>query len=253
MKCTNTAVAAEEPISKQPSASTDQPSSSAMATPSQQKNVSQDIVPDYAIHLLHCGTSFPVIALVEVKRKEEFKDKSICQTIGYHIASKRLLQYESSRDTNIIPPLLVLICQDMLKFIFLPFVKEVNHHMNHCIDAIVTPSIPIMQTELLISDSWFSFVCYYITGVTECTEKLDLMDAKDYEELDLHPKKTYAELMETPLSKEALESEWQKEREEWQKEREKSEKEREKLEKKLEKLQKEAADLRTCLAQVTQS
>lgn len=66
MRCTNTAVATEEPISKQPSAATSHPSSSTMATPTQQKTVSRDIVPDYAIHLLHCGSRFPVIALVEL-------------------------------------------------------------------------------------------------------------------------------------------------------------------------------------------
>ena len=64
-----------------------------------------------------------MIGIVEVKRKEDFNDKSICQVIGYDVASHFVNACSGPEgDTTIIPPLLVLICQEKLKFIFLdPF------------------------------------------------------------------------------------------------------------------------------------
>ena len=131
-----------------------------------------------------------MIGIVEVKRKEDFSDKSVCQTIGYHVASHFVNACSSPKGDTIIPSLLVLICQDKLKFIFLPFMCE-GHN---CIDAIVTPSIPIFEGNLLISESWFSFICLYIVGGFE--GDLKLMDANNYKELTLHVKKTYSQYME---------------------------------------------------------
>ena len=103
LRCTNCVVSAEERIQKPPitsQPSTSQPSSSqhsasqtgtAMETSSQQKSMSEGIIPDYTIYLLSPGFGggkMPVIGIVEVKRKEDFNDKAICQTIGYHIVSR---------------------------------------------------------------------------------------------------------------------------------------------------------------------
>ena len=111
------------PITSQPSNS--QPSSSqhsasqtgtAMETPSQQKSMSEGIILGYTIYLLSPGFGggkMPVIGIVEVKRKEDFNDKAICQTIGYHIVSR----VSNIKQSNVVPPLLILICQDQLKFL----------------------------------------------------------------------------------------------------------------------------------------
>ena len=160
LRCTNTVVASEASISKSEKSAkvstSDEPRTSQgeMETPSHQKNVSPDIVPNYTIYLLSYrdggGGGVPVIGVVEVKRKVDFNDKSVCQTIGYHVASHFINACSSPEGDTIIPPLLVLVCQDKLKFIFLPFMCE-GHH---CTDA---PSIPIFEGNLL-SESRFSFV-----------------------------------------------------------------------------------------------
>ena len=53
----------------------------------------------------------------------------------------------------------------------------------------------MQANSLLINESWVSFICYYIVGVTEGDSQLSLMKANEYE--GLHPKKTYSEYMET--------------------------------------------------------
>ena len=199
-RCTGTAIAAEEPLSRgeaeNTSATSEEPSTpqGVMETPSHQKDVSRDIVPDYTIYFLASRDrdgSIPVIGMVEVKRKEHFDDRSICQTIGYHVARHSLTtRVDLEGDSSIVPPLLILICQDELKFIFLPFVSDGLH----CIDAVVTPNISIFEDEL-INESWFSFVCLYIVGSRH--SKLKLMDASKYPDLTLHVKKTYSEFMES--------------------------------------------------------
>lgn len=109
LRCTNCVVAAEERIQK-PSI-TSQPSTSqtgaSMETPSQQKSMSEGIIPDYTIYLLSHGVSenrMPVIGIVEVKRKEDFNDKAVCQTIGYHIVSR----VKNTLGNTVVPPLLIL-------------------------------------------------------------------------------------------------------------------------------------------------
>ena len=80
--------------------------------------------------LTHCdGGSLPVIGIMKVKRKEDFNDKAICQTIGHHVAS-RAVNTLQDEPTNIIPPLLVIICQDRLRFIFLPFISGTHHYID---------------------------------------------------------------------------------------------------------------------------
>lgn len=129
----------------------------------------------------------PVIGIVEVKRKEDFNDKGICQTIGYHIVSR----VSNIKQNNIVPPLLILICQDQLKFIFLPFVSD-GHH---CIDAIVTPAINIFEPNgIFINESWFVCTCLYITGSYK--NELSLMNGTGYN-LTIH-KKTYEQYMDIP-------------------------------------------------------
>ena len=76
------------------------------------------------------GENMPVIGIVEVKRKEEFNDEAICQTIGYHIVS-RVVNARPGKPSSIIPPLLILACQDQLKFIYISF------YHSYLIDIIV--------------------------------------------------------------------------------------------------------------------
>lgn len=133
----------------------------------------------------------PVIGIVEVKRKEEFNDKAVCQTIGYHVVS-RVVNTHWDIPSSIIPPLLILVCQDQLKLIFLPFVSG-GHH---CIDAIVTPAIDIFEANgSLISESWFLCVCLYIVG--SYRGDLQLMNGTDYD-LEIREKKTYEQFMDIP-------------------------------------------------------
>ena len=100
----------------------------------------------------------PVIGIVEVKRKEAFNDNAICQTIGYHIVS-RVVNARPGKPSSIIPPLLILVYQDQLKFIFLPFISDGRH----CIDTIVSPGIDIFEANnSLISESWFVFTLWKV-------------------------------------------------------------------------------------------
>ena len=86
----------------------------------------------------------------------------------------------------------MLICQDQLKFIFLPFVSD----RNHCIDAIVTPAINIFEPNgSLINESWFVCTCLYITGSYK--NELSLINGTGYD-LTLHKKKTYEQYMDIP-------------------------------------------------------
>ena len=71
------------------------PSASSMLTPSHQKTFSKDVIPDYRLYTLKYQyksqysqhQQFPVIGIAEVKGMEDFNDRAVCQTIGYHIAS----------------------------------------------------------------------------------------------------------------------------------------------------------------------
>lgn len=196
LRCTGCAIAAEESILKSHSGfqiSTSQPSTS--VTPSQQRSLSEGIVPDYTIYLLSTTSErHPIIAIVEVKRLDEFNEKSVCQAIGYHVASRLSTHSNVSGDApTVIRPLLILVCEEKLKFIFLPFVLEGSH----CIDAIVTPVIDIFEKDdLLINKDWFIFACLYIVGVP--TSTLKLMEASEYTNLKLHKIKTYEEFMDIP-------------------------------------------------------
>ena len=235
LRCTNCVVAAEERIQK-PSI-TSQPITSqtgaSMETPSQQKSLSEGIIPDYTMYLLTHGLSdnrMPVIGIVEVKRKEDFNERAVCQTIGYHIVSR----VTNAVGGTLVPPLLILLCQDKLKFIFLPFTSDGFH----CIDAVVTPSINIFeQDSCLIDESWFVFACLYIMGSPR--EDLALMKGSEYQNLTLHMKKSYEDYMEPNVNDLTDELKIAEEA------RKKAEEARKKAEDDLQKVNEEASQLRT--------
>ncbi len=191
-QCTNTLLASEESISTNEAQSSEQPRNvvgGTSHTPSQQKSISKDIRPDYVIYTLTSRTTgLAQIAIIEVKHKKDFNnDRSICQTIGYYIASS----YSLLVDNQLAPPLLVLICEEDLRFIFLPFIKDGSP----CIDAIVTPAIPIAEEDtVIINHSWFAFICYYIKGALESELKLIRYDPSIG--FYFHDKKSYQDYME---------------------------------------------------------
>ena len=229
LRCTDCVVAAEERIQKPSSTSQ---TGASIDTPSQQKSMSEGIIPDYTIYLLSHGVSenrMPVIGIVEVKRKEDFNNKAVCQTIGYHIVSR----VSNTIGNTVVPPLLILLCQDQLKFMFLPFTLDGSH----CIDAIVTPSINnFEQDSCLIDKSWFVFACLYIIGSPSVD--LALMKNTDYPNLQLHMKKTYEEFME-PNVKE-LADELKETQEELKEVKRESERNQLELQKQLEEVQRES-------------
>ena len=58
-------------------------------TPSQQRNLSNNIQADYTFYSLAYLTSRLVVcAIVEVKTRRKFNDNAVCQTIGYHLSRK---------------------------------------------------------------------------------------------------------------------------------------------------------------------
>ena len=155
-------IAAEESVSVSDSGTKAGPSTSSMPTPSHQKTFSKDVIPDYRLYTLkHQSKSrhqqFPVIGIAEVKRMEDFNDRAVCQTIGYHIASL----YDNTDDgypTH--PPLFILICQNKLRFIFFPFVTDSRvTDVKPCIDAVVTTGISVFIEGGVVDKSWF---CFYI-------------------------------------------------------------------------------------------
>ena len=92
--------------------------------------------------------------LVEVK-KSAFNDNTVCQTIGYYIAKKPL------KEDVIAMPLVILFCEDKLRFIFFPFISD---NSAPCFDAVVTQSIAIMDERYddVIDKHWFAFVCLFL-------------------------------------------------------------------------------------------
>ena len=67
----------------------------------------------------------------------------------------------STLDEEVKAPLAILFCEDEVQFVFFPFVKK----QSSCIDGIVTPAIPLFTSDretCMISEEWFSFVCYYL-------------------------------------------------------------------------------------------
>ena len=160
IKCTNTVVAAEESVSKSELPKEEQPSTSQLdTTPVQQRTISTDIVPDYRFYLLVSSAGqYPVVAMAEVKQRKHFNDRSTCQTIGYHIASHA----DVRNDNPSHPPLFFLICEDLLRFVFFPFLLW---DKTPCIDAIVTPAIPLFcEDGVTLNERWFTFICYYINN-----------------------------------------------------------------------------------------
>ena len=68
--------------------------------------------------------------IAEVKDNKQFNSKSVCQTIGYHIASRAGLHSIDGPQ----PPLAILFCENRLRFIFFPFCKDGTP----CVDVIET-------------------------------------------------------------------------------------------------------------------
>ena len=192
-RCTDTVLAAEESISTYEAQSPEAQEviGETSHTPSQQKSISKDVRPDYVIYTLTSrDPGSAKISMVEVKRKSTFvKDRSICQTVGYNIATK----YTLVVDDRPIPPLLILICEDELKFIFFPFIKDGSP----CIDAILTPAIPIAESDaMIINESWFVFICFYIVGAVAYDSSLKPIVYDDSIGFAFHDKKSYEDCME---------------------------------------------------------
>ena len=92
-RCTNTVLACEVSVKSSDAIDSSVKLASATAsatitdTPQEQQNVSQHIVPDYTFYTLSEKEKC-VCGIVEVKRKTMFHNDSVCQTIGYHLASR---------------------------------------------------------------------------------------------------------------------------------------------------------------------
>ena len=137
--------------------------------------------------------------MVEVKKKKHFNDRSTCQLIGYYLASRA--DVATNNPTH--PPLCLLICENLIKFAFFPFLLR---NGSPCIEGIVTPEIPLFHG-VTLNEKWFTFICYYINHLLEDDRTLHYFKPEQdcltfthtdgsVVRLNLHAKKTYNNIME---------------------------------------------------------
>ena len=162
-RLTGCVFAAEESISKGDRRSTGRRSltlsdPSIQQTP--QKSVSEDVIPDYKLFKIESNGGSNVLTIIEVKTLANFNDDSVCQTIGYHIASRVSTANEETLDPY--PSLAIMICKTHARLIFFPFMDE----KSLCMEAVVSETISILPNGM-INPELFTFVCTYIDQLTK--------------------------------------------------------------------------------------
>ena len=213
-RCTNTVIAAETSVKGSDTSSAASDSVATVErTPQTQATLSRNIVPDYTLYSLAFDSceQTPVCGIAEVKNRKHFNDKSVCQTIGYQIASRAGFRSSDRDDADSWhPPLAILFCENMLRFIFFPFCQDGVA----CVDAIVTPPIPLYRYEDDTDDNddtlpikqidvhWFAFICYYINILWPSITPLN---PHSYG-IIAHKKKEYTRQMEPVPTVEALQT-----------------------------------------------
>lgn len=90
MQCSNTLLATEMSVhSSEANILTSNLPPTTLDTPTQQKHLSANVVPDYTFFsLTYRRTNKRVCGIAEVKSHKNFDDNAVCQTVGYHISRR---------------------------------------------------------------------------------------------------------------------------------------------------------------------
>ena len=134
---------------------------------------------DYAVYHVKLSGKVRVLIL-EAKRDRIVTDHSVCQTVGYYMAS----------DSNsLLPPLGILMTQSKIKFIFFPF----GDHSNSLryVDAFVSCEIKLFE-----NDKSFhyivAFIVKYILAETQSYWSVTNLIKDTSTSISLHKKKIYS-------------------------------------------------------------
>ncbi len=189
------------------------------------KDVSGKSVPDYVLwDLMYEGIK---LLILEAKTDKSIGMDSVCQTIGYYMASK----IEPEVSNNRIPTLALVMSQTKAYLLFFPYVTEGCA----CVDAVMMGEISLTLSSIA---SIITFVVKYIKGLkSSCKCITD-------SQLDLHKKTDYSKFVLTV--KEELESELdrlERERDQEREKREQLERERDQEREKREQLERERDQL----------
>ena len=122
----------------------------------QQKSVSEDVIPDCKLFKIESDGGSNVVTIIEVKTRANFNDDSVCQTIGYHMASR--VSSVNEETLRPYPSLAIMICETRARLIFFPFM----HERLLCMETVVSDILP----NGMINPALFIFVCTYIDQLT---------------------------------------------------------------------------------------
>ena len=158
--------------------------SSLQNTPQQQKSVSEDVIPDYKLFKIESKGGSNVVTIIEVKTRTNFND-SVCQTIGYHMASRVSTANEETK--NPYPSLAIMICETHARLIFFPFL----HENSLCMEAVVSVDISVLP-DGMINPALITFVCTYIDQLTNAKPVFITQTEVSF---SIHPMKQYHQLL----------------------------------------------------------
>ena len=151
-------------------------------TPQQQKSVSEDVIPDYKLFKIESDGCSNVVTITEVKTRANFNDDSVCQTIGYHMASR----VSSVSEETLRPYPSIMICETRARLIFFPFM----HERLLCMEAVVSDILP----NGMINPALFIFVCTYIDQLTNAAPVF-ITQSEVGVAFTIHPMKQYRTLL----------------------------------------------------------
>lgn len=105
------------------------------------QGVSSKSIPDYSMWYLTDSFSFNLkVFFIEIKTDKSLNVRSICQTIGYYMASTTV----ASSPVSHCPPLALLMSQNVAYLIFFPYTKD----NVSCMDAIIVGSLNLDQANM---------------------------------------------------------------------------------------------------------
>jgi flagellar biosynthesis GTPase FlhF len=103
-------------------------------------NVSNRSVPDYSVYVLYYEHKPVKVFFLEAKTSKSVSLHSVCQTIGYYMASQTI----HKRDEEIYPPLSVVITEKSVRLVFFPYYTSSGEP---CIDAAVSSSMELFTNQ----------------------------------------------------------------------------------------------------------
>ena len=127
------------------------------------------MVPDYRLFQIEPRNS-KIIAATVIEVKTNDGDR-VCQTIGYHVASRASVHTDTEGDEDSddpFPSLAILICEAKARLIFFPFI---NSRKASCLEAVVLLPITIIS-DSGIDPKFITFVCTYIDRLYHATPVL---------------------------------------------------------------------------------